>query len=245
MVRSAVWWAYLPLTTMIWALVHPDAIQRSRDWLRGTPGELEVESVLAELESRGYQKVDDIKVRGRSVQRVIIGNAGIFAIQTRAWWPLLVTVRHRSTNGSWETDPHVKDLLRITVELTDRIRAVGIEEPVESLLILTRVTLPHGPVRFRRVTMIDVPTLLPFVRTRAARLSANQITMAAEAIRGGIPVAIVSTTSSQSQTEQSETDTAAATPPEAALEAPSTEERKPRQRRALSPQRLPSPRARV
>ena len=245
MVRSAVWWAYLPLATLVWALLHRDAVQRSRDWVKGTPGEQEVEELLTELESYGYQLVHHIKVRGGTVPHVAIGPAGVFVIETRSWWPLYVTLRHRLTNGNWETDRHIHEIWRAAGELTDRLRAVGSDQRAESILVLTRVTLPHGPIRLQRLTVLDTPTLMPFVLTRDDRLSPNQITMAVEAIRGGIPVATASTTSSQSQTEQQDPDTAGATHRESGQGAPSNRVRKSQGGRARSPAQSQKRRARV
>ncbi len=192
---------YLALAVAVWALLHGDAVRRTRDWIRGAPGEEEVMELLRELESHGYRLLHRVRVRGGTVAHVAIGPAGVFAIQTKSWWPFYVSLRDRLLNGSWEKDPRVRDLRRASAELRDRLRAVGIEESVEALLVLTRVGLPSGPVRLPNLTMLDATTLLPFVMTRGQRLSSNQITMAAEAIPGGIPVAVAATTSSQTQTE--------------------------------------------
>ena len=245
MVRSIIWVAYLPLAAVLWALFHGDAVQRVRDWFRGVPGEQEVQAVLAELESRDYQLLRDVKVRSGSITRVVIGPPGVFAIETKSWWPMYVSLRHRLINGSWEKERHTQEFRRATTELRERLRAVAIEDRVENVLVLTRVALPSGPVRLHNLTMIDTPTLLPFIETRSERLSPNQVRLAADAIRRGIQVDVGSTTSSQTQNERPNDGTAQAKRRAAEPEASSTGERKPPRRRVRSPERSPTPPARV
>lgn len=244
MVRSVPWWAYLAVAVVAWGLFHGGAVRRIREWIQGVPGEQEAEELLTHLESHDYRLLRDIKVRGGTVAGVAIGPTGVFAIETKTWWPLYAVLRHRLLNGSWEKDHQVHELRRAGGELRDRLRAVGIERSVETLLVLTRVALPSGPVRLESLVMIDTTTLLPYVLTRGERLSPNQITMAAEAIRGGIPVAAASTTSSHSRSEMPSRDKAGARPHGAVQEPTSSEERIHRKRRARSPkqpQRPPAP----
>jgi hypothetical protein len=179
------------------------------------------------------------------VATVAIGSTGVFAVHTKPWWPIYVTLRHRLLNGSWEKDQRVHELRRTSAELRDRLRAVGVDQGVETLLVLTRVGLPSGPVKLRDLTMIDPTTLVPFVLTRPKTLSKNQITMAVEAIPGGIPVAAAKTTSSQTQSERPGRGTTRARRREAVQGASSTEEQKRPRRRARSPERSPTPRAPV
>lgn len=239
------WLAYLALAIVLWALLHGHAVRRVREWIQGMPGEEEVRELLKELESRGYQLLHRVKVRGGTVATVAIGRTGVFAISTKSWWPLYVSLRHRVLNGSWEKDHRVHELRRVSAELRDRLRAVGIEEKVEALLVLTRVGLPSGPVKLQNLTMIDPTTLLPFVLTRPKTLSPNRITMAVEAIPGGIPVAAARTTSSQIQSEQPDHDTEPARRRESEPAVPSISERTPRRRHAGSPEPTPTPPARV
>ncbi len=245
MARPLLWLTYLALSVAVWALFHAGAIRRVRDWIRGAPGEREVRELLSELEVRGYRLVQAVKVRGGTVARVAIGPAGAFAVETKSWWPLYVSVRHRLLNGIWEEDHGVHELRRASAELRDRLRAVGIDEGVEALLVLTRVSLPSGPVRLSNLTMLDATTLVPFLLTRGQRLSSNQITMAAEAIRGGIPVAAAATMSSQTQSERPGDGKGRARHLGSGQAASSTSERKRPRRRARSPEQSPTPRARV
>ncbi len=245
MAAPFLWLAYFTLAAVAWALLHDDAVRRIRRWIQGVQGEQEVQELIAELESGGYQLFHGVKVRGGTVAHVAIGPAGVFAIQTKSWWPFYVSLRDRFLNGEWERDHGMRELRRACAELRDRLRAVGIEEGVEALLILTRVGLPSGPVRLSSVTMLDVTNFLPFVLTRSERLSPNQITMAAEAIRGGIPVAAAATTSSQTQTERPVPGTDEATHRGSAPEGSSTAERRRPGRRARSPEQSSPPPARV
>ena len=245
MARVLLWLMYLSLAGVLWSLIYGDAVRRVRGWLKGVPGEMEVQGLLLELESHGYSLLRDIRVRGGAVGTVAIGPAGVFAIHTRSWWPMYVSFRHRVLNGSWEKDHGVHELRRGSAELRDRLRTVGIEESVESLLILTRVGLPSGPVKLDNLTMIDPTTLLPFVLTRPKTLSSNQITMAVEAIPGGIPVAAATTTGSQTQSELPGRGKTRARSLEAAPGGSSIEGRKRRRRRVRSPEQSPTPPARV
>jgi hypothetical protein len=245
MARVFLWLMYLSLAVVLWSLSYGDAVRRVREWLRGLPGEMEVQELLLELESLGYSLLHDIGVRGGAVATVAIGPAGVFAIHTRSWWPMYVSLRHRVLNGSWEKDHRVHELRRASAGLRDRLRAVGIDESVESLLVLTRVGLPSGPVKLHNLTMIDPTTLLPFVLTRPKTLSSNQVTMAVEAIPGGIPVAAATTTGSQTQTERPGRGKTRARRREAAPGASSIEGRKRPGRRVRSPEQSPTPPARV
>ncbi len=244
--RPFLWLTYLSLALAAWALFHRDAVRRAREWIEGVPGELEVQGLLAELESHGYRLLHDVKTRGGTVAAVAVGPRGVFAVHTRSWWPLYVSIRDRLLEGSWERDHGVEELLRAATELRDRLRAVGIDESVETLLVLTRVALPSGPVRLHNLTMLDATTLIPFVLTRAERLSSNnQIAMAAEAVRGGIPVAAAATTSSQTQNAPQGRGKAPAKRRAAARGASSTAGRKRPGRLVRSPEESPTPPARV
>ena len=245
MARAFLWLMYLSLAVVAWALLQGDAVRRIRDWIQGVPGELEVRELLSELESRGYRLVHDVKVRGGAVPTVAIASTGVFPIHTRSWWPVYVRLRDRLLNGSWEKDHRVRELRRASAELRDRLRAVGIDETVEPLLVLTRVGLPSGPVRLHNLTMIDPTTLLPFVLSRPETLSSNQVTMAVEAIPGGIPVAAAKTTSSQTRSDRPSRGKARAKPRGSGQGASSTSERKRPRRRVRSPEQSPTPPARV
>jgi hypothetical protein len=245
MARVFLWLMYLSLAVLLWSLFHGDAVRRVREWVEGVPGEMEVQDLLLELESDGYSLLRDIRVRGGAVATVAIGSAGVIAIHTRSWWPMYVSLRHRVLNGSWEKDQRVLELRRGSAELRDRLRAVGIEGSVETLLVLTRVGLPSGPVKLQDLTMIDPTTLLPFVLTRPKTLSSNQITMAVEAVPGGIPVAAATTTGSQTQSGPPARGKTRAKHREAAPGASSNEGRKRPGRRARSPEQSPTPPARV
>ncbi len=245
MARVFLWLLYVSLAVVLWSLFYGDAVRRVREWVKGVPGEMEVQDLLLELQSRGYSLLHDIRVRGGAVATVAVGSAGVFAIHTRSWWPMYVSLRHRVLNGSWEKDHRVLELRRASAELRDRLRAVGIEESVETLLVLTRVGLPSGPVRLHNMTMIDPTTLLPFVLTRPKTLSSNQITMAVEAIPGGIPVVAATTTGSQTRSEPPGPGKRRAKRREAAPGASSIEGRKRPRRRVRSPEQSPTPPARV
>jgi hypothetical protein len=245
MARAFLWLSYLAMAVVAWALLHDGAVRRVREWIQGVPGELEVQDLLSELESRGYRLVHDVKVRGGAVPTVAIASTGVFPIHTRSWWPLYVRLRDRLLNGSWEKDYRVRELRRASAELRDRLRAVGIDQSVEPLLVLTRVGLPSGPVRLHNLTMIDPTTLLPFVLSRPETLTSNQVTMAVEAIPGGIPVAAVRTTSSQTRSDRPGRGKGRARPRGSGQGASSTSERKRPRRRVRSPEQWPTPPARV
>ncbi len=245
MARAFLWLLYLSLAVVLWSLFHGDGVRRMREWVKGVPGEMEVQELLHKLESHGYSLLRDIRVRGGAVGTVAIGSAGVFAIHTRSWWPMYVSLRDRVLNGSWEKDQRVQELRRASAELRDRLRAVGIDESVEALLILTRVVLPSGPVRLRNLTMIDPTTLVPFVVSRPETLSSNQVTMAVEAIPGGIPVAAAKTTSSQTRSDRPGRGKGRARPRGSGQAPSSTSERKRPRRRVRSPEQSPTPPARV
>ncbi|HEX2090131.1 MAG TPA: nuclease-related domain-containing protein [Actinomycetota bacterium] len=245
MVLAFLWLLYLVMALMMWALFHGDAVRRIREWVKGVPGEMEVRELLGELESHGYKLLRDVPVRGMAVPAVAVGPTGVFAIHTKSWWPMYVSIRDRVLNGSWEKDQRVHQLRRASAELRDRLRAVEIEVNVETLLVLTRVGLPSGPVKLDNLTMIDPTTLLPFVLTRPRTLSSNQVTMAVEAIPGGIPVAAAKTRSSQTRSAPRARGKTRARRREDAQGASSTKERTRQRRRARSPEQSPTPPARV
>ncbi|HEX2267180.1 MAG TPA: hypothetical protein VHI97_03120, partial [Actinomycetota bacterium] len=83
MARAFLWLMYLSLAIVVWSLFHEDAVRRIREWVKGLPGEMEVQGLLRELESHGYSLLPDIRVRGGAVATVAIGPAGVFAIHTR------------------------------------------------------------------------------------------------------------------------------------------------------------------
>jgi nuclease-like protein len=237
--------AYFALLVTTWALFHRDAIRRARRWFEGTACEEEVDRLADELESEGFEVLREVEVRNGRVRHVVVGPTGVFAIETRSWWPLYLTFRDLFSKRSLDTDQQLELVCRAGVELSERLRAFGIDRGVETLVVLTRVSLPNGPIRMRHLTLIDTPTVKSFVQARGERLSANQVSMAAAAIRGGAQRAVGLTMGSQTRNETPTGDTDAAKRPGAEQGTPSTEGRKSQQRRARSPERSRTRRVRA
>lgn len=77
-------WLVLALIgTGIAAIVYLRLIPKVRSLVRGERGELRVAEVLEELRAEGYRAIHDICRDGFNIDHVIVGPAGVFAVETK------------------------------------------------------------------------------------------------------------------------------------------------------------------
>ncbi|MDP8956647.1 MAG: NERD domain-containing protein, partial [Actinomycetota bacterium] len=129
-------WADIPVAAG--GLFQRDSIRRIRDWVDGDSGREEIARLLTKLESEGYEVLRDVRVRTGTVPYVVVGPTGVLTVEIRSWWPLDLTIRQRLMKDRWETDPQTQDARRASMELREPLRAVSIDDCVETLLVLTR-----------------------------------------------------------------------------------------------------------
>jgi len=87
--QPLLWLSFAVIVTILSAIWLMRLFQTARRFNRGERGERHVADVLEELRSNGYRPIHDIVGDGFNVDHVLVGPAGVFAIETK----------YRSGNG--------------------------------------------------------------------------------------------------------------------------------------------------
>ncbi len=77
------WLAFAIIVTGIAAIAYLRLIPKARRLVRGEHGELRVAEVLDDLRSYGYRVAHDLTRNGFNIDHVVVGPAGVFAIETK------------------------------------------------------------------------------------------------------------------------------------------------------------------
>lgn len=174
-----------------------------RNWLRnhifGLIGELRVARRLERLGPEYRVLHDRQRDHAGNVDHVVIGPAGAFAIETKAWrGRFSLGERGRlMVNGQPATEI-VRQATHEAMWVKAQLRAAGIDTWVEALVVLTHTHLPEGPIRLSHVSVVTLADLLDEILARKARLTPDEVVRAANAVlRAGAPVEVRSVMGSE------------------------------------------------
>lgn len=112
-------------------------------WLQGAEGERAVGSVLAGLESDGWQALHDISLERGNVDHILVGPGGIFTIETKS---------NRGSIGIDRIDPKMLKQAYAQKKLLERITGLD----VQPLLVFSQAFLV-GSVPAQRKGVIVLP----------------------------------------------------------------------------------------
>ena len=77
------WLALACIGTAVAAGAYCRILPRARRLVRGERGELKVAQALEDLRAAGYQPFHDLRREGYNIDHVVVGPAGVFAIETK------------------------------------------------------------------------------------------------------------------------------------------------------------------
>jgi hypothetical protein len=147
-----------------WTLT-PSRIARSV--ARGGHGRLEAE--LERLKDTGYRVWNDLRVGAEVLDHVIVGAAGVFALQCSR--------PKRGTDGG--VGDAVWQVTREAVALQRRLREARLGLPVRGIVALTGSVRSRIPVDFGKVSVLAADHLVRFVDSLGERLTPEQRFVAA------------------------------------------------------------------
>lgn len=110
-------------------------VRSAQNYTLGAAGERSVADVLADLGAMGYTALHDIDTARGNIDHVLIGPAGVFAIETKAWTKdekigrnaIRFDGRTVRKNGGPPDDKPVRQAKAAAAWLGERLRAGGVE----------------------------------------------------------------------------------------------------------------------
>jgi hypothetical protein len=151
-------------------------------WVRGLRGERIVAKALATL-PEDFRVIHDLPTSHGNVDHVVVGPTGVFAIETKHYGGRLYPqpggrLFHRGRDAS-----HIlRQATSGAIDVRRRLERAGLFLWVEALVVSSRAIVVGGPLRFHKVTVLDVVELTRFITDRPRRLSREQVDRAAVAI---------------------------------------------------------------
>ena len=177
LVSAVLIWTFFadaPYSTLIWIalavapLATPIARRSLSTWLGPLSGSHEVGRQLEPLTHAGYDVVRDVDLGRGSVDHVVFGPSGIYAIEIKAIGGATRTARKRAVASA--------ALVR------NRLAMCGLDAYVIAVVALARTTLPHGPMSLRHAYVVDGRSLATWIARRTARLGTLEIERARSAL---------------------------------------------------------------
>jgi hypothetical protein len=138
---------------------------------RGGHGRLEAE--LERLKDTGYRIWNDLRVGGEVLDHVIVGAAGVFAVQCSR--------PKRGTDGG--VGDAVWQATREAVALQRRLREARVGLPVQGIVALTGSVRARVPAEFGKVSVLAGEHLVRFVTGLGERLTPEQQFIAADVLQ--------------------------------------------------------------
>jgi Nuclease-related domain len=162
-------------------------------WIMGYRGERTVSDLLAMLSPLGYKVVHGIPYTDshgtHNIDHTVVGPSGIYAVETKNW------------TGAFEVRANdrlmhnVIDETRVVIQARREAQALKriLEERgvlshwiwINAIVVSTKAVVP-GPrarIEFKFVTVVGASDLVPYIRDRPHKLTADEIEMAVEALR--------------------------------------------------------------
>jgi len=164
-------WGIGGSVAVLYSFHRPD-IRSVLNWWKGARGEELVGECLSMMEPEGYRAVHDIDARFGNIDHVVAGPTGVFALETKAWrgrvW--LAKGAHLKV-GRRDEDRALEQARAGARQVHAQMKAIGLTEWVEAVIVLTATSLPKGRMRLGAVHVIELADLPDFIRSREHRMS--------------------------------------------------------------------------
>jgi hypothetical protein len=145
----------------------------------GILGEQAVADALAALPS-SYWVLHGIHTGHGDVDHIVIGPAGVFALETKAWEGRFY---RRRGQLYWNGKP-AEHVLRQARGAAGQVRQLlleaGIDEWVEAVVVASRANVSRSPLRFRQVYVVSIKGVVDFI-TGSRRWLRSPVILAAVA----------------------------------------------------------------
>lgn len=178
-------WPFPLLVLATFLVAEKNTRRLFRDRLVGARGELRVANALLALESKGYIVLHDIETGHGNIDHVVVGATGLFALETKAWRGRVYLGKGSTLiRNGFDESRTVRQAVQAALEIRRRVERLGVRGWVQGYIVLTRTKLPLGPIRLRRVTVLEFGDLVRELEGRPVSLSPQEVARAASAILG-------------------------------------------------------------
>jgi hypothetical protein len=181
-----------PLATVIWLLATVGPVvaygwRRSiGDLLRPVVAEYSGRDALASelgpLAHRGYTVRHDVDLGRGSVDVLVVGPSGIYAIECSAWPGRFAIKNGRLTRSGVSAERLLARTVAAAELVSRRLAASGVDAAVTPVLALTRSTGTEGMISLRGAHVVRAPDLALWIHRRPVKLETLTIDRARDAL---------------------------------------------------------------
>lgn len=147
-----------------------------------TAGRDELVRMLGPLESVGYAILRDVDLGRGSVDVLVIGPSGIYAIECTAWPGTFGLKDAKLTRSGMSAGRLVGRTATAADLVARRLQLQGIDAPVTPVLALTRSRLRDGSISLRRVHVLRADALATWIHRRPVKFETLGIERALHAL---------------------------------------------------------------
>lgn len=147
-----------------------------------TAGRDELVRQLGPLATVGYTVARDVDLGRGTVDVLVVGPSGIYAVECSAW-PGSFALRNAKLTRSGVSAQRLVDRTTAAADLAERRLALqGVDADVTAVLALTRSRLRDGSISLRRVHVMQSDAIASWIHRRPVRLETSGIERAAHAL---------------------------------------------------------------
>jgi hypothetical protein len=156
-----------------------EAFVRSFPFADGYAGERKVARILSPLEAEGYRLLGPRLLGHRRIGRgdidqVVVGPAGVFAIEVKAWKGRLFWQGSSLRQGRWDRTHKISKCVRHAMFLKRRIPPELGVKWIEAVTVFTEASPRGGCRRLKGYWVVPADDLVGFIRSRSKKLTEEE-----------------------------------------------------------------------
>lgn len=187
------WWSLPLLAAVPWLRFAPEAAERARIRRAVAHGGIRVQRLLEPLSQDGFEVVNDVAGVTGSIDHVVVGPTGIYAVQTAAWRGAVVLERGgKIVRRAMSQEHAVQRAVDASADVARRLSGTDFESRVVTVIALTQASTPRGPILRERLAILPAGQVAGYIRgSRRARLDHTEIArVTAALLRTEAPVVV-------------------------------------------------------
>jgi hypothetical protein len=151
-----------------------EAFARSFPFAVGYAGERKVARILSPLEAEGYRLLGPRRIGRGDIDQVVVGPAGVFAIEVKAWKGPLFWQGSRLCQGGWDRTRTISKCVRHATFLKRRIPpGLGVKW-IEAVTVFAEASPRGGCRRLKGYWAVPADDLVGFIRSRSKALTEEE-----------------------------------------------------------------------
>jgi Nuclease-related domain len=140
-------------------------------------------SRLAGLEGNGYRILRHVEAGRDRIDQLIVGPTGVFVVHVNTWSGKFFLRRDgwfSHTRG--DAGELVWEVAREAMAVKAHLRSIGIVTQVQGVVAVARSKMAEPIIQMGRVTFVEGPRVVDYLRSRRTQLTADQVNRAASGI---------------------------------------------------------------